>query len=520
MASIQEYLDLIKNAIYGKDVRQAIHDGILQCYLDASGDHYERLDRNKVNQPLDGNNQPTNGTSGQLLRTKGNGATEWSDVGLPTDEQTAQAVSDWLDAHPEATTTVQDGSLTEAKFSNTLKIKTIKDYVTPEMFGAVGDGVADDTDALEQCLATGQDVLGVGSYKVTRKISVNIPSKKRIIINEISGDFDNYILDITGGSIGVIRIGSILNNTGGGVVFTNTIYMESNNIVFDWIRVEKTCLKFSNTAGILDSYIGGGFWQSNGDGYGIDATTMTGYIGQNKMYVRRIVALGNWGINISSENAQITGLDFGYCSLEACLKGICITVGNRTIEPIYGNFRVIENTTANRVSLKISGDISKILGTICLRFDYLKVSSIDLSEVVTTIASNIKKPIEIKGIIMSDINGVILTNSAFVNSQNLRFVPLVPKQNALTTNEKGASFKDDWKTNGLTAQWITTGGNVTEFILPSYWDGSHLNLTLAVQTVVKFYYTDEEFVSLTLASGRHTIYLAYTGAGMPAIREV
>ena len=34
MAGIQEYLDLIKNAIYGKDVRQAIHDGIEQCYKD------------------------------------------------------------------------------------------------------------------------------------------------------------------------------------------------------------------------------------------------------------------------------------------------------------------------------------------------------------------------------------------------------------------------------------------------------------------------------------------------------
>lgn len=34
MAGIQDYLDLIKNAIYGKDVRQAIHDGIQQCYYD------------------------------------------------------------------------------------------------------------------------------------------------------------------------------------------------------------------------------------------------------------------------------------------------------------------------------------------------------------------------------------------------------------------------------------------------------------------------------------------------------
>lgn len=34
MATIQDYLNQIKNAIYGKDVRQAIHDGIQQCYYD------------------------------------------------------------------------------------------------------------------------------------------------------------------------------------------------------------------------------------------------------------------------------------------------------------------------------------------------------------------------------------------------------------------------------------------------------------------------------------------------------
>ena len=53
-----------------------------------------------------------NGTNGQLLRTKGDGTTEWVDVGLPTDAQTAEAVSDWLDDHPEATTTVEDGAVT------------------------------------------------------------------------------------------------------------------------------------------------------------------------------------------------------------------------------------------------------------------------------------------------------------------------------------------------------------------------------------------------------------------------
>lgn len=71
----------------------------------------------KVAKPL----TSPNGTNGQLLRTLGNGQTEWTDFGLPTDTQTAEAISDWLEDHPEATTTVQDGAITEPKLANSLK---------------------------------------------------------------------------------------------------------------------------------------------------------------------------------------------------------------------------------------------------------------------------------------------------------------------------------------------------------------------------------------------------------------
>lgn len=54
MANIQEHLDLIKNAIYGKDVRQAIHDGIQQCYYDGKAgstdlEARQRLDTDEAN---------------------------------------------------------------------------------------------------------------------------------------------------------------------------------------------------------------------------------------------------------------------------------------------------------------------------------------------------------------------------------------------------------------------------------------------------------------------------------------
>lgn len=99
---------------------------------------YKQIDNKsayKVNQPLDENNEPTDGTPGQILRTNGDGSTEWVDVGLPTDAQTAQAVTDWLDAHPEATTTVADGSIIEDKISPSFLPDIKNEYVSCESTG-------------------------------------------------------------------------------------------------------------------------------------------------------------------------------------------------------------------------------------------------------------------------------------------------------------------------------------------------------------------------------------------------
>lgn len=48
MAGIQDYLNQIKNAIYGKDVRQAIHDGIQQCYYDGKAGTIDLLARQEI----------------------------------------------------------------------------------------------------------------------------------------------------------------------------------------------------------------------------------------------------------------------------------------------------------------------------------------------------------------------------------------------------------------------------------------------------------------------------------------
>ena len=89
----------------------ATGDGIRQNASDIA--ELQQSDSRKVNKPT---TRP-DGNAGQVLQTNGDGTTTWVNRNVPTDEQTAQAVNDWLDEHPEATTTVEDGSVTYAKLN-------------------------------------------------------------------------------------------------------------------------------------------------------------------------------------------------------------------------------------------------------------------------------------------------------------------------------------------------------------------------------------------------------------------
>ena len=83
------------------------------------------------------------------------------------DEVIDTSIRAWLTEHPEATTTVQDGAITEEKI-NTEFLPYIKnDYVTPEMFGAIGDGVTDDAKAIQNTI----------NYGSSNKVNIEFGSK-------------------------------------------------------------------------------------------------------------------------------------------------------------------------------------------------------------------------------------------------------------------------------------------------------------------------------------------------------
>lgn len=61
---------------------------------------------------------------------------------------------------------IAGGTITTDKLSNSAKLEVLKDYVTPQMFGGVGDGITDDTTAIQSAFDSGKPVLfPKGNYK-------------------------------------------------------------------------------------------------------------------------------------------------------------------------------------------------------------------------------------------------------------------------------------------------------------------------------------------------------------------
>lgn len=82
------------------------------------------------------------------------------------DEIIQQDIEDWLYGHPEATTTVQDSSLSYRKL-----IAGTLGFVTPEMYGAVGDGVTDDATAFQNAVASDYNlIVPKKTYRLTRPV--------------------------------------------------------------------------------------------------------------------------------------------------------------------------------------------------------------------------------------------------------------------------------------------------------------------------------------------------------------
>lgn len=171
----------------------------------------------KVNKPVGPNNP--DGTSGQFLRTLGDGNTQWVDF----DEDIVEAV---LEEHPEWTTTVQDGAVTTPKIANG-SVTSAKIADGTIATGDLADGAVTTPKIADSTVTTAK----VADGNVTRaKLDV-----------EVTNELDGMATDIATlqGQIGNPfsykgSVASIANLPATGNTLNDTYYVESETCLYSW----------------------------------------------------------------------------------------------------------------------------------------------------------------------------------------------------------------------------------------------------------------------------------------------
>ena len=130
--SIQNYLNQIKNAVFGKDVRQSIHDAIKQCYDDASVDHdnanmevkLARGSHTTLNDRLNESEKNQDNLSSQLdtkaheLNNKINEVAEKGTTVEVIERVTKEEIERQIEDGTMTLLTIEDKSLTTSKIQN------------------------------------------------------------------------------------------------------------------------------------------------------------------------------------------------------------------------------------------------------------------------------------------------------------------------------------------------------------------------------------------------------------------
>lgn len=166
------------------------------------------------------------------------------------DELIENNIKTWLDEHPEATTTVQDGAITENKINTSFLPYIKKDYFTPEMFGAIGDGFTDDVIAIQKCLDVAKEnkslVFLNGYYAINKSIDLS-GSDIRILGNGIiKYNGNEYAIHCHGLQNSYIQISQIISENGGGILFSSkdstSDYNQYVTLDITFIKAKTICI--------------------------------------------------------------------------------------------------------------------------------------------------------------------------------------------------------------------------------------------------------------------------------------
>lgn len=124
-------------------------------------------------------------------------------------------------------------------------------YITPEDYGAKGDGATDDTKALNDCLLAAKSsggrlyVRGLKEYRITSTIEI-IGDFLDVELNRITYEGNDFAVKIVSRWAN-IHLKTIFANNGSGILLKDdnaSTSCVSNNFYFDFINSKNDCIKF------------------------------------------------------------------------------------------------------------------------------------------------------------------------------------------------------------------------------------------------------------------------------------
>ncbi len=216
--------------------------------------------------------------------------------------------------------------------------KKTKDYVTPENYGAIGDGIQDDTAAFIRAVESGKSVYAFGTYKVT---SVTLPKhiygKATILGDVVVSELNTHIEGIT--------VNGVVNWNARNSVAVNCHFNECAFTFNSWANCFINCnwwkspIFFASVNGSTNNFVGCYFGGVERQFFGTPSNIhiTNGWIEE----CEKVFDIDNGG--------TIFGIVVENCDLETCHYLVNVTGGVYTTPITFSNCAILGNSLTTRI---------------------------------------------------------------------------------------------------------------------------------------------------------------------------